>query len=141
MAEAETQLVKRNQRKNHIRKRIRKLSGLWIKISSEFGNFVITLFCYPSGAPEFTLIASEVDPSITIDCFLFASQLCIHLIDFPIIPFEPQRWQNHLFFLNLACSCPFTYNLMFTATCHHNKGYISRKANSLMASLVKPRVT
>jgi hypothetical protein len=32
------------------------------------------------------LTASEVDPSITTDCFLFASQFCIHLTDFPIIP-------------------------------------------------------
>jgi hypothetical protein len=40
----------------------------------------------PWGTPESTLTASEVDPSITTDCFLFASQFCIHLTDFPIIP-------------------------------------------------------
>jgi hypothetical protein len=33
-----------------------------------------------------TVRPSEVDPSITTDCFLFASQFCIHLIDFPMIP-------------------------------------------------------
>jgi hypothetical protein len=38
------------------------------------------------GTPESTLTASEVDPLITTDCFLFASQFCIHLTDFPMIP-------------------------------------------------------
>jgi hypothetical protein len=43
-------------------------------------------FRKPWGTPESTLTASEVDPSITTDCFLFASQFCIHLTDFPMIP-------------------------------------------------------